>query len=178
MRTKRTCLGHQGFVCSKVFVIKGKANNKLRCRSCAIKRNDEREREWKSAHLEQYRNKCKKWRKNNPERVSVANHWFYIFGSGNPSYAGMPFFDGWNPEKGGSFGEGARWIVSALGKRPQGCSLHIVRHDLGFVPGNLVWSEPSEQSHQQLRKIAARQRLEILSLKEQLATAYASAGGD
>jgi len=80
----------------------------------------------------------------------------------------MPFFDAWNPDKGGSFDAGAQWIIENIGKRPEGCSLHIVEHEKGFVPGNLEWAHPQKQSAQKMFKIIADQRHEIRLLRARL----------
>jgi len=124
--------------------------------------------------------KNKKWNEDHKEKMiayryahraanSVRNHYYYIY-SNSPrrtNYEGMPFFDGWNPNKGGSFGAGEDWIIKNLGERPDGTTLHIVNHDLGFVPGNLEWTHPLKQSHQQAHKIIAQQRNRIAQLEEQ-----------
>jgi len=61
----------------------------------------------------------------------------------------MPFFDAWNPEKGGEFRLGAQWILANLGPRPdKKYHLHIVNRALGFVPGNLQWV-PSDHHRQE-----------------------------
>ena len=80
----------------------------------------------------------------------------------------MPFYDKWNPDKGGSFKAAEKWIIENLGKHPEGTTLHIIHQDIGFVPGNLEWTHPRKQSNQQMYKIIAQQRHRILELEAQL----------
>lgn len=107
----------------------------------------------------------------NPEITTVRNHHRNIFKAcpSYKNYAGMPFANEWNPDKGGSFQAGADWIIANIGKRPQGTSLHIVDHGLGFVPGNLEWTHPRKQNREQMVKIIARQRHQIKLLEKRLA---------
>ena len=104
------------------------------------------------------------------ELASVKKHYFDIFSpnSVQQNYKGMPFHDEWNPNKGGSFLSGSLWIVEHLGRRPNGCSLHIVDHAKGFVPGNLEWTGRKKQNSEQMFKIIARLRHENKTLKCQL----------
>jgi hypothetical protein len=100
--------------------------------------------------------------------VSVWSHYRHILnldGKGGTNYKDMPFYDGWNPKKGGSIRVGADWIITNLGKRPEGCTMHIVDHEKGFVPGNLEWTHPRKQDHQQMFKIIAQQRHRIKELE-------------
>jgi len=106
-----------------------------------------------------------------PEYRTVSSHYHYIFNPnrrGHDVYHGMPFFDEWNPDKGGSFRAGADWIIANLGKRPEGCTLHVVDHEKGFMPDNLEWTSPRKQIHQQMVKIIAQQRHEIRLLKQRI----------
>lgn len=107
-----------------------------------------------------------------PERNCVANHYQLIFGRPGKhlTYKGMPFFDGWNPKKGGCFVDGGDWIVQNLGPRPKGCSIDIVDRLLGFVPGNLKWSTPKGQAWNQMHRTITEQRNLIDSLTEELNT--------
>jgi hypothetical protein len=108
------------------------------------------------------------------ELTSVRSHHHSIFKSLDRScrtYKGMPFCDGWNPDKGGSFKAGSEWIITNIGKRPEGCSLHIVDHEMGFVPDNLEWAYPQKQSAQQMFKIIADQKHRIRELEVLLAAA-------
>jgi hypothetical protein len=106
-----------------------------------------------------------------PEYVTVDRHFNVILRIKNKkhkSYRGMPFFDGWNPKKGGTFLSGAKWIIDNLGKRPKGCSMHIVDHEKGFVPGNLEWAGPKKQTAQQMFKIIADLKCRIKELERKL----------
>ena len=84
-----------------------------------------------------------------PEYSTVSTHHYYIFiGTGlrYRSYKGMPFCEEWNPDKGGAFWKGAKWIIDNLGKRPDPeWSMDIIKHELGFVPGNLRWASKKVQ---------------------------------
>lgn len=106
-------------------------------------------------------------------RTAMYHHWC-IFTSDDASrhtYKGMPFYDGWNPQKGGSFAAAAVWIVKRLGSKseqPPGSSLHIVEHALGFMPGNLEWATPGKQSAAQMFKIIANQASQIKRLKREI----------
>ena len=74
----------------------------------------------------------------------------------------MPFFDEWNPNKGGFLWRGADWIVQNLGKRPGvNWSLDIVEHEKGFVPGNLRWASRKTQRLNQMHK-----KLGLYSIEE------------
>jgi len=122
-------------------------------------------------HKEERRLYKAEWRKKNIEYTSVQGHYHKIFDRKNPknkNYKGMPFFDGWNPKKNGSLKIGADWIIANLGKRPTGSTLHVVNHAKGFVPGNLVWTSPRNQSYQQLIKILGRQKQQIERLEKQV----------
>ncbi len=107
-----------------------------------------------------------------PEYRTVRGHHHDIFNSNSSArrnYRGMPFFDSWNPDKGGSWAAGAKWIIENLGKRPtKDSSLHIVKHEKGFVPGNLEWASKKKQSAEQMFKIIANQQNQIKRLKKQL----------
>lgn len=73
------------------------------------------------------------------EYRTVAAHYHWIQ-NGVSTYKEMPFFDGWNPTKGGSYRAGAYWIAETLGRRPdKKYQLHIIDRMVGFVPGNLIW---------------------------------------
>ena len=80
----------------------------------------------------------------------------------------MPFFDAWNPDKDGSFQAGADWITTNLGIRPEGSSLHIMKHELGFVPGNLAWATRRQQNSEQAFKILAQLRHRINELETEI----------
>lgn len=88
------------------------------------------------------------WAANHRERMSVTNHYRWIFKSNNRTYVGMSFYDEWNPKKGGSFDAGANWIIANLGRRPgENYQLHIIDRSVGFVPGNLEW-QPRDKHRQ------------------------------
>ncbi len=130
-----------------------------------------RVRTWASENPEKKKSYARRWNAKHPEHASVRHHWWYIHNpniKGHKNYEGMPFFEKWNPDKGGSFQAGADWIIANLGKRPQGCSLHIVDHVKGFVPGNLEWATKKTESTEQMFKIIANQRHEIERLRQQL----------
>ena len=139
-------------VCGKPF--QRKHNNRRRICSPECRRI--RQRQWAKRQVG-YRTVHAHWR------------WIFIEDGSHRTYKGMPFFDGWNPKKGGSFRAGAAWIISNLGKRPQGGSLHVVHHDIGFMPGNLEWASAGKQSNQQMFKIIAQQRHRIKELEAELA---------
>ena len=82
----------------------------------------------------------------------------------------MPIHPAWNPQKGGSFRQAEIDLLKEIGERPgKGWSLHVMDHSKGLVPGNLCWAGFADQTHEQVRKIAARQRHEIKKLKGQVA---------
>jgi hypothetical protein len=105
-----------------------------------------------------------------PEYVTVVNHYRFIFGNKkhNKTYKNTPFSDDWNPKKGGSYLNGAEWIIDNLGKRPKGASLHIIEHEKGFVPGNLEWAFRNKQTNEQMFKIIANQKHRIKELEAEL----------
>jgi hypothetical protein len=114
--------------------------------------------------------KMRQYNRDRAEIASVRHHYGNIVNIKTrlKSYEGMPFYDGWNPRKGGSYRAGEQWIIENLGKRPKGCSLHIVEHEKGFVPGNLEWTHPKKQKAEQMFKIIANQKHRIKQLEEQL----------
>lgn len=99
---------------------------------------------------------CKQWKKcpkfsRKPEYSTVISHIYYI-NNEHSSYKGMPCYDEWNPKKGGSYEAGYNWIVENLGKRPKGRTLDIIKHEKGFVPGNLRWAPPKRQTTNKMFK--------------------------
>lgn len=65
----------------------------------------------------------------------------------------MPFYDGWNPDKGGSFVVGRDWIKKNLGPRPgtgKDFHLHVINKLIGFVPGNLMWVPAGKHKQEEL----------------------------
>jgi len=160
--------------CGKEFV--RNSGSQRMCGACGVefrtKDSSRRNKLRYQAKGEEIKERSRAWRKRNPEFMSVQHHHAYIFdvrNSNNTSYAGMPFFDSWNPHTGGSFRAGSDWIVANLGKRPDGCSLHIIHHDIGFMPGNLEWTHPRKQIGQQMHKIIAQQRHRIRELEARIA---------
>lgn len=148
------CIGYSQYKCGKRVWCE--RSNKKRCSDCKRKMNTAQSGMWKKTH---------------PEHKSVSSHRYLIFMSKNPlhaNYKGMPFFDEWNPKKGGSTEAGAKWIIANLGKRPEGSTLHIIDHEKGFVPGNLEWAYPRKQSNQQMFKIIAQLRHRIKELEVKL----------
>lgn len=95
---------------------------------------------------------------------TVSNHYRSIFltsDSVTPTYKGMIFEDAWNPAKGGSFNVGALWIMKNLGQRPENRSLHVMRQEVGFVPGNLEWADAKKQVAEQMHRILRDLRRQI-----------------
>lgn len=102
-----------------------------------------------------------------PEYRTVYEHHRFIFRRQNPNYCGMPFYDQWNPDKGGSFIFGLHWILKHLGKRPSSRhSLDIIEHYKGFVPGNLRWTlldtQRRNQKHRTMFLLTVSQHKEAL----------------
>jgi hypothetical protein len=115
----------------------------------------------------------KRYTKTHRERkTAIARHRFIFKSKKNDpyhrNYKGMPFFDAWNPDKGGSFDAAESWIIKNLGRRPEKATLHIVDHVLGFVPGNIEWTHPRKQINQQMHKVIAQQRNKIKKLEERI----------
>lgn len=129
------------------------------------------QKKYRDAHKKEIAVKAKKYWAEHPELVSTYNHYKLIFKThhlSHKNYKGMPFFDEWNPKKGGSLKAGADWIVKNIGKRPRGATLHIIEHSEGFVPGNLEWTYPRKQNNQQMFKIIAQQRNRIKKLEARI----------
>ena len=106
-----------------------------------------------------------------PEYMTVKSHFTFIFNpnhKGHKNYKGMPFFDNWNPNKGGSWLAGMSWIIKNLGKKPKGASLHIIEQEKGFIPGNLEWTHPKKQVASQMFKIIAGLKHRIKDLESKL----------
>jgi hypothetical protein len=124
--------------------------------------------EYYAANQEKVKKQQAKHRKSQPERNTVRSHYYRIFYKSSEHhryYRGMPFFKDWNPLKGGSLDAGTEWIIKNLGRRPKGTTLHIIDHATGFVPGNLEWTHPRKQAHQQMHRIIAQQRNRIKKLE-------------
>jgi hypothetical protein len=145
-----------------------------------------RVKDYRASNKERVNARSKKYYEANKERVdavsqiyreahrefeSVRSHHYHIFNpkaTAHKNYEGMPFYDGWNPAKGGSLQAGEDWIIKNIGKRPDGTTLHIVDHVQGFVPGNLEWTHQKKQTHQQMCKIIAQQRNRIKKLEDHI----------
>jgi hypothetical protein len=126
---------------------------------------------WRQANKPLIKKFNEEWSASHKEHTSVRNHYYWIFNpksSSHKYYKGMPFFDGWNPKKGGSWVAGADWILKNLGPQPLGATMHVVHHDLGYIPGNLEWASPKKQINQQMYKITAQQRHKIKELESLL----------
>jgi hypothetical protein len=129
---------------------------------------------YNATHKEEIKARSAAYRTGRTELASVGNHYASICGTKTKppqkNYEGMPFHETWDPKKGGSFQTGADWIIATLGKRPEGCSLHIVDHAKGFVPGNLEWTHRTKQNAEQMFKIIANQKNEIKRQKQKINT--------
>ena len=131
-----------------------------------------RDKAYYKEHKEEIKARKKAYNAAHPELFTVKSHYRWIVNwevERLKGYKGMRFYDGWNPKKGGSLQAGADWIVENLGKRPKGCSMHIVDHAKGFVPGNLIWANRKIQSAQQMFKIIANQQHYINKLEAKIA---------
>jgi|ERR1700733_1796781 len=141
-----------------------------RCAACQVGHRRTVLKSWRYVNRVKQRARVLAWARKHPERRSVASHRYMIL---NPrskyhkQYKGMPFYDGWNPDKGGSIKNGEIWIIKNLGKKPKGSSLHIMDHSLGFVPGNLEWATPKKQTSEQMFRIIARLRHRIKELENE-----------
>jgi len=101
-----------------------------------------------------------------PEFRTVSRH-LHLIRHKVSTYAGMPFFDGWNPNCGGAIKNGEAWIVKHLGNRPAaGYDMHVVDRQIGFMPGNLQWVPRDKHRRTELLNTLLR---EIQQLKLRLA---------
>lgn len=93
--------------------------------------------------------------KSRPEYRTVKRHHVFIFHSCRyPTYQNMPFHEDWNPDKGGAIWKGAKWIIENLGPKPgPAWSMDIIKHELGFVPGNLRWALKNLQASNKQHRI-------------------------
>ena len=107
--------------------------------------------------------------KNLPEYVTVTGHHRLIFNSKcqqHKNYKGMPFFNDWNPNKGGAYWKGAKWIIENLGKKPgPEWSIDIIEHKKGFVPGNLRWAKRFVQNYNKRHKLLGKFTIEQLRVE-------------
>lgn len=109
-----------------------------------------------------------KYREAHPEYISIRSHYDLIVGKHEKikCYYKMPFFDKWNPEKGGSFHVAEDWVIKNIGKRPdKNCHLHIIDRQIGFMPENLAWV-PKDKHRQE--EMVNKVLLENKRLREQL----------
>ena len=84
----------------------------------------------------------------------------------NATYRNIPFFPDWDPDAGGRYLAGEKWIIENLGRKPsRDYELHIIDRRLGFWPGNLAWIPRSEHKREEmLTKVLIENR----ALKEEL----------
>jgi hypothetical protein len=146
----------------------------LRSTAASKEKQKEQHKKYRDAHKEKCRVYSESYVITHKEETSVRNHHANVFGRKTQppkkNYEGMPFHEAWDPKKGGSFKTGADWIKANLGERPEGCSLHIVNHAKGFVPGNLEWAYQKKQAAEQMFKIIANQKNEIKRQKQKINT--------
>ena len=107
-----------------------------------------------------------------PLMQTVYHHFQMIFGGKHPSYKGMPYHPGWNPDKGGSFVEGARYLLKHLGSKNayakthgvpvKNISIHVLPphpgKPWGFVPGGVVYAGHKRQSAEKAFKLLAAEK--------------------
>lgn len=102
-----------------------------------------------------------------PEYQTVRRHYRYIFEDFHPKYKwykGMPFESEWSFQTGGAIWKGARWIIDNLGPRPSNQhTMDIIKHDLGFVKGNLRWATRKEQVYNRRNTVSPEARFERIS---------------
>ena len=92
-----------------------------------------------------------------PEYCAVVAHHRAIFRSREDkhrNYKGMSFCDDWNPNRGGAYWKGAKWIIDNLGEKPSSSwSIDIIKHKDGFTPGNLRWAKRFIQTRNQQHRV-------------------------
>ena len=105
-----------------------------------------------------------------PEYASVNTHHQSMktsYKTKHATYRGMPFYVGWDPDKGGTYTDGARWIIENIGRKPsRDYELHIIDRRLGFVPWNLAWVPRSEHKREEM---LTKLLIENRQLKDRLA---------
>jgi hypothetical protein len=99
----------------------------------------------------------------NPEYHTLVGHHQRIFNKNHPRHSGyrnMTVFDDWNPDKGGSYRTGARWIREHLGPKPgPDWQLHVLKtkkYPHGYIGPNdkdgrhIVWRHKMDRHDQDL----------------------------
>lgn len=155
---------HSNTFCAKCGINKKDKTNPNKsascfCRNCYLSFLQKRFQD-RYYNDQDFHSRHKNWGQRFPEHATVIRHWYCIFklaltGSRRQlCYLNMPFYDEWNPTKGGSFQAGANWIIKNIGRRPgKGWSLDIIQHEKGFVPGNLRWALINTQIRNRLHRI-------------------------
>lgn len=125
-----------------------------------------RGRRGKQVHVRSAEMRCQLNGKVRPEYSTVRQHWRFIFDTKckcHKNYAGMPYHEEWNPQLGGAFWRGVKWILDNLGPKPsREWSLDIIEHDKGFVPGNLRWARYNQQARNQRHRGPGKMSVEEL----------------
>lgn len=105
----------------------------------------------RKANPEKFRLRNKRWAARRPEYGTIHNHYNIIIHRSASAYKDLMYFDGRNPQKGGSFKAGEQWLITHLGPRPsKNYELHIVDRRLGFVPDNLAWVPKEKHIQEEL----------------------------
>lgn len=150
VKVKGFCYRHYNNALRAANIDRERAKEKTR-RVKNRKRRSAYFKKWRKLSLQKLAACKARWYAANIERESVRGHHYFICRRTRPSYVGLSFFDGWNPDKGGSFKAGAQWIIENLGKRPsKRHDLHIVDRRIGFVPGNLAWVPKEKHIQEEL----------------------------
>lgn len=129
-------------------------------------RDNARKRAWYASLSETVKARSKARNAAHPEITSLINHRVWIK-QGRATYTDMPFFDGWDPTKGGSSAAGERWIIEHIGRRPsKGWDLHIVDRRIGFMPNNLQWIPRSKHQQEEMISRLLRENQDLRGLLE------------
>ena len=166
-------LAKNGKPCERPVSHRGLHGNRF-CTRCAERLKHHRDRCQECGREprrspERYKKNRAYWKNHSDTgRMSVRWHHHAIF-SGLPrhrTYRGMPFYDGWDPKRGGSYDTASKWIVDNLGTRPgPEWSLDIIKHEVGFVPNNLRWAKTFTQNRNQQRHRLSQFSLEDLQVE-------------
>lgn len=106
---------------------------------------------WVGKNLDHRREIGRRSSARHPEYKSIYDHHRVTFTIQHPSYIGMPFCDNWNPNKGGMFNNGVKWIIENIGKRPsKDYQLHVIDRRIGFMPNNIIWVPKSQHRRLEL----------------------------